>query len=242
MKRLLIICLLSFLLLGCNSYDINLNSNDFIDVKYNDITIISTDYPNITSIINKIDFDKVKIDDTFDNNLVIITSNDIFNFYISTNNNIKYKNSSDTYYSSDSDNIQELVNYLNEISSKYSNNNFYSIDYINDYEISNDDLFIKLDSHSNLLIINSTIDIFNFKIHTIEFSNEKYNDTNLLYDNDYIPSNKNIIIRKTINNPISDIRISFESPYNYIVSLIPKYDSNNSNVIFLTDFRAKENP
>lgn len=242
MKKGLLIYFFILLLVGCNNQKLNLNSNDFIGIKYNDINIVPADYTDITNIINKINFTKDKIDGEFNNNLIIKTNTNIYTLSISNNNFIKYKNNDELLYSKDKKNNKELIASLTSLNSKYINSNFYTIHYVSEYQPVKEDLFIKLDNYNNLLLLTSTENIYNFKIHTIEYSNNTYNDIDLLSSNNTIAANQKIVIRKTINETLSNIRISFETTYNYTVSIRPIYNKNLKKIEFITDFNAKENP
>ena len=76
----------------------------------------------------------------------------------------------------------------------------------------------------------------NFKINQINYTNNKYEDIDLLYSKESI--NDKIIIGKTISYDNPDIRISFTNKYNYEVSIIPTYNNQNK-VIFKTTYKHK---
>ena len=93
-----------------------------------------------------------------------------------------------------------------------------------------------LDKTSNYIIINFGKKVMNFKINEIEEENGKFSDIDLLYSMDSVNEGK-VIIRKSIDMSIPDIRISFENEYGYSISIIPIYD--DGKVQFETTSTAK---
>ena len=222
MKKLLIfLCI--FLICGCQkSLEIN---GKITEIKYNDVLIAESDFESIEKLINK-SYDKNEEKDLA-NKLTIKTNKDIYYFSLS-DDEIKYggKVAKNT----------ELNNYLRDLTDKYTNMNFYTIDYMKNYEANSDEKSILLDKTSNYIIINFGKKVMNFKINEIEEENGKFNDIDLLYSMDSVNEGK-VIIRKSIDMSIPDIRISFENEYGYSISIIPIYD--DGKVQFETTSTAK---
>lgn len=222
MKKLLIfLCI--FLICGCQkSLEIN---GKITEIKYNDVLIAESDFESIEKLINK-SYDKNEEKDLA-NKLTIKTNKDIYYFSLS-DDEIKYggKVAKNT----------ELNNYLRDLTDKYTNMNFYTIDYMKNYEANSDEKSILLDKTSNYIIINFGKKVMNFKINEIEEENGKFSDIDLLYSMDSVNEGK-IIIRKSIDINIPDIRISFENEYGYSISIIPIYD--DGKVQFETTSTAK---
>ena len=223
--RKVLFLLISLLILGC-SKTLDIHGN-ITEIKYNDIYINKTDFNKVKELIN-ITYDK-KEDKDLANKLTIKTTDDIYYFSLS-DDELKYdgKVASNT----------KLNSYLQSLTKKYTDKNFYTIDYMKNYEATNDDKTILLDKTSNYIIINFGEKVSNLKINEIEFENDKYMDIDLLYSLDNVDDSK-IIIRKSINYDSPDIRISFENKYGYVVSIIPIYNNDKDNVEFETTFRAK---
>ena len=222
MKRLLIL-LCIFLICGCQkSLEIN---GKITEIKYNDVLIAESDFESIEKLINK-SYDKNEGKDLA-NKLTIKTNKDIYYFSLS-DDEIKYggKVAKNT----------ELNNYLRDLTDKYTNMNFYTIDYMKNYEANSDEKSILLDKTSNYIIINFGKKVMNFKINEIEEENGKFSDIDLLYSMDSVNEGK-VIIRKSIDMSIPDIRISFENEYGYSISIIPIYD--DGKVQFETTSTAK---
>ena len=114
--------------------------------------------------------------------------------------------------------------------------NFYTMAYMKNYEANSDEKSILLDKTSNYIIINFGKKVMNFKINEIEEENGKFSDIDLLYSMDSVNEGK-VIIRKSIDMSIPDIRISFENEYGYSISIIPIYD--DGKVQFETTSTAK---
>ncbi len=223
--RKVLFLLISILILGC-SKTLDIHGN-ITEIKYNDIYINKTDFNKVKELIN-ITYDKNE-DKDLANKLTIKTTDDIYYFSLS-DDELKYdgKVASNT----------KLNSYLQSLTKKYTDKNFYAIDYMKNYEATNDDKTILLDKTSNYIIINFGEKVNNLKINEIEFKNDKYMDIDLLYSLDDVDESK-VIIRKSINYESPDIRISFENKYGYVVSIIPIYNGNKDNVEFKTTFRAK---
>ena len=220
-KLLIFLCI--FLICGCQkSLEIN---GKITEIKYNDVLIAESDFESIEKLINK-SYDKNEEKDLA-NKLTIKTNKDIYYFSLS-DDEIKYggKVAKNT----------ELNNYLRDLTDKYTNMNFYTIDYMKNYEANSDEKSILLDKTSNYIIINFGKKVMNFKINEIEEENGKFSDIDLLYSMDSVNEGK-VIIRKSIDMSIPDIRISFENEYGYSISIIPIYD--DGKVQFETTSTAK---
>ena len=220
-KWLILICI--FLICGCQkSLEIN---GKITEIKYNDVLIAESDFESIEKLINK-SYDKNEKKDLA-NKLTIKTNKNIYYFSLS-DDEIKYggKVAKNT----------ELNNYLRDLTDKYTNMNFYTIDYMKNYEANSDEKSILLDKTSNYIIINFGKKVMNFKINEIEEENGKFSDIDLLYSMDSVNEGK-VIIRKSIDMSIPDIRISFENEYGYSISIIPIYD--DGKVQFETTSTAK---
>ena len=224
MKKLIIFILI-LCLTGC-SYKIDLH-DEITEIKYNDLTIIKEDYNNIKKLINNKYYNN-KPDEKFTDKLSIKTTKNLYSFNLS-DNYISINN----YYSKNT----KLNNYLKKLEDKYQNKHFYEISYQkNNNQNNQNNEVVKLDNTSNQIIINFNEKIKNFKINQINYTNNKYEDIDLLYSKENI--NDKIIIGKTISYDNPDIRISFTNKYNYEVSIIPTYNNQNK-VIFKTTYKHK---
>lgn len=224
MKKLIIFILI-LCLTGC-SYKIDLH-DEITEIKYNDLTIIKEDYNNIKKLINNKYYNN-KPDEKFTDKLSIKTTKNLYSFNLS-DNYISINN----YYSKNT----KLNNYLKKLEDKYQNKDFYEISYQkNNNQNNQNNEVIKLDNTSNQIIINFNEKIKNFKINQINYTNNKYEDIDLLYSKENI--NDKVIIGKTISYDNPDIRISFTNKYNYEVSIIPTYNNQNK-VIFKTTYKHK---
>lgn len=224
MKKLIIFILI-LCLTGC-SYKIDLH-DEITEIKYNDLTIIKEDYNNIKKLINNKYYNN-KPDEKFTDKLSIKTTKNLYSFNLS-DNYISINN----YYSKNT----KLNNYLKKLEDKYQDKDFYEISYQkNNNQNKQNDEVVKLDNTSNQIIINFNEKIKNFKINQINYTNNKYEDIDLLYSKENI--NDKVIIGKTISYDNPDIRISFTNKYNYEVSIIPTYNNQNK-VIFKTTYKHK---
>ena len=221
----IIVVLAIFLLVGCsNTLDIN---GKITEIKYNNILINEEDFEKVKNLINNT-FEKDE-DRDLANKLTIKTTNDIYYFSLS-DDELKYGGKV-------ADNTK-LNTYLHALTKKYTDRDFYTIDYMKNYEANSNEQIILLDKTSNYIVINFGEKVTNFKINEIEDKNDKYMDIDLLYSEEGV-NKRQIIIRKSINLESPDIRISFENKYGYIVSIIPTYNIEKDTVEFKTTFKAK---
>lgn len=222
-KLLVLLCI--FLICGCSkTLDIQ---GEITEIKYNNININEEDFNDIKDLIN-LTYDKNE-DRDFSNKLTIKTTDDIYYFSL---------NDEELKYDGKVASNNKLNKYLQKLADKYTDMDFYTIDYMKNYEANNDEQTILLDKTSNYIVINFGEKVSNFKINEIEKENDKYVDIDLLYDAESIDESK-IIIRKSINYDMPDIRISFENKYGYVVSIIPIYDEDKDTIEFNTTFLAK---
>lgn len=223
--RKIIVLLVIFLLAGCSStLDIN---GKITEIKYNDILINKDDFNKVKKLINNT-YEKEEEKDLA-NKLTIKTTDDIYYFSL---NDDKLK------YGGKVTENKKINKYLQSLTDKYTNMDFYTIDYMKNYEANNDEKTILLDKTSNYIVINLGEKVRNFKINEIEQANDKYSDVDLVYSSDNIDEST-VIIRKSINYDIPDMRISFENKYGYVVSIIPRYNNDTDKIEFDTSFASK---
>ena len=223
MKKLMII-LCIFLFCGCSkTLDIH---GDITEIKYNDVFINKDDFDDIKKLIN-MNYDKSE-DKDLSNKLTIKTTDDIYYFSL---NDEELKYDGKVAYN------DKLNSYLQSLTDKYTNMDFYTIDYMKNYEANSDDHTILLDKTSNYIVINFGEKVSNFKINEIEQADDKFVDVNLVYEENSIDEGT-VIIRKSVSYDIPDIRISFENKYGYVVSIIPTYNKDKDAVEFKTTFSA----
>ena len=221
-KFIIILCV--FLFCGCSkTLDIH---GDITEIKYNDVFINKDDFDDIKKLIN-MNYDKSE-DKDLSNKLTIKTTDDIYYFSL---NDEELKYDGKVAYN------DKLNSYLQSLTDKYTNMDFYTIDYMKNYEANSDDHTILLDKTSNYIVINFGEKVSNFKINEIEQADDKFVDVNLVYEENSIDEGT-VIIRKSVSYDIPDIRISFENKYGYVVSIIPTYNKDKDAVEFKTTFSA----
>lgn len=211
------IFLLIFILLinGCsNSHTLNINNIQSIN--YNNIILIEKDYEEIINKINTLEFKEKEINNTTSNNLKIVTNDKIYNFNIS--NDIIYYEENNKIYGADN----SLNNILNDIENKYNDLSFFNISY-NKCDINNNNTLIKIDNTNNCLIINTNEVLYNFRINSVMSINEEIIENSLLYQKDEIKNNEILIKLNVIGNPKT--KISFDTKYNYTVTLLPTFNN-----------------
>lgn len=211
------IFLLIFILLinGCsNSHTLNINNVQSIN--YDNIILIEKDYEEIINKINTLEFKEKEINNTTSNNLKIVTNEKIYSFNIS--NDFIYYEENNKIYSADN----SLNNVLNDIENKYNDLSFFNISYIK-CDINNNNTLIKIDNTNNCLIINTNEVLYNFRINSVMSINEEIIENSLLYQKDEIKNNEILIKLNVIGNPKT--KISFDTKYNYTVTLLPTFNN-----------------
>lgn len=231
MKKIILL-LTIFILTGCGNKKLNIINDEITKINYNDIIIINEDYNQITTNLNQLTFKKIN-KAVENNNFTITTINNIIKFEIK-DNKILYQLDGTNYQSDNKEIIDSINKTLKNLESIYENNSFYTVEKISNYKPTDNDLQIKLDNSDEYIVIKTTQDLYNFKIHKIEKNNETYSDVDLLYEENEIPYNKIISIRY-LN--IENIRITFETKYNYVISIIPTI--NGEKIEFIKTFTQK---
>ena len=225
MKKLFgIICI--FILTGCNT------ETTFVEtplaITYNEIELVEKDFEKITTILNTIKFNCGK-QEIYDKNILTVTTSDIiYKFHISSNYYMEFQRNDKYCHTKEVEKVKKIILELEKIEAEYNDTTFYTIRTEKNYTNNKNDALIRLDKSNDYIIINSSYPLNNFKINEIEYNkkNDKFTDIDLLYSINYFDSNVKIIIRKKIlRNP--DFRISFITPYNYLITILPILNENN---------------
>ena len=236
MKKYLFFTII-FILTGCGSK--NILFEDIISISYQNNIIIENDYEGIVNLLSKIKFSCGKKQNYNDKILTITDQNSIYHFFISHNYYMEFEKNNKYCYTKEDEQIKKLVNQLDNIIAKYQNTDFFTITSEIDYKYSNEDIYIKLEKVNQYIILSSELPIYNLKINEIEYdkNNNSYKEINLLYSTNEIEPNKNVIIRKDILTE-ANFKISFETPYNYQINIIPTL--NNEQIVdFQTQIQQK---
>ena len=219
--RKLIIFLFVLLFTGCGVKP-NIEG-EISEIKYNDTYIVSSDYNKIKNMISNHTY--LNGEEELKNSLVIKTDKDIYSFKLS-DDFISYNGK----MTKDS----EINKYLQDLTKKYHDRDFYEINYVKDFE-DGDNEIISLDKTSNYIVIKFSKKVTNFKINEILNDGDDYSDVDLLYSKESV--NKNVIIRKSIDYKEPDIRISFTNEYGFRFSIIPRY--NDDKLEFVTTVKQE---
>ncbi|MCM1370732.1 MAG: hypothetical protein NC181_02430 [Clostridium sp.] len=231
MKYLLLIFV--FFLTACSKT--NLDINEIRSITYNETKIIEDDFSKITNNLMKLEFTCTDSKTITGSHLKIITNNNIYNIYISDNYYMEFMEN-DKYCLSKDENIKEISEELKDIEKIYNDDTFFNIVNTNKYEEDPNDLLIKVDKSDNYIIINTSYELYDFKINEIKINDNdiiNYEEVNLIYENEHI-KNFNIIIRKS---EISNIKITFRNKYNYLVTIIPYLEDDE--IKFNITFKQK---
>lgn len=234
MKKILWIFLF-FFIVGCSSKKIMVENP--ISILYNGDSLMEQDYESITKLINQINFSCGKVQNYEGNKLTITTEKQIYQFHISSNYYMGFQENDKYCYTKDSKKVEALVINLNNIITKYTDITYFTIKKENEYKSTNADSIIKLDKSHDYIIINSMYPIYEFKINEIQFNetDDTFTEIDLLYSTDLLEANQNIIIRKEVlYNP--NFKISFKSPYGYLINILPK-NIENKGVFFITEVK-----
>lgn len=219
--RNLIVFLFVLLFTGCGVKP-NIEG-EISEIKYNDTYIVSSDYNKIKNMVSNHTY--LNGEEELKNSLVIKTDKDIYSFKLS-DDFISYNGK----MTKDS----EINKYLQDLTKKYHDRDFYEINYVKDFE-DGDNEIISLDKTSNYIVIKFNEKVTNFKINEILNDGDDYSDVDLLYSKESV--NKNVIIRKSIDYKEPDIRISFTNEYGFRFSIIPRY--NDDKLEFVTTVKQE---
>lgn len=226
MKKFLFILII--LISGC-SKGYRLNIDNIQTISYDNINLIESDFELIKKKINKLEFKKKETDETAHNVLRVVSSEDIYNFNIS-NDFIYYKKNNETYIS-DNKSINTI---LNEIKTKYTDTSFFEVS----YDKCEENKSIKIDNSSYCLFLKTNEMLYNFKINSISMTHDYLEETDLLYEKDEVKSNE-IMIRVDILDKVN-IKISFDTKYNYTISMLPIYNIEENKLnLNLTSVQKK---
>ena len=219
--RKLIVFLFVLLFTGCGVKP-NIEG-EISEIKYNDTYIVSSDYNKIKNMVSNHTY--LNGEEELKNSLVIKTDKDIYSFKLS-DDFISYNGK----MTKDS----EINKYLQDLTKKYQDRDFYEINYVKNFDKANSEI-ISLDKTSNYIIIKFNGKVTNFKINEILNDGDDYSDVDLLYSKESV--NKNVIIRKSIDYKEPDIRISFTNEYGFRFSIIPRY--NDDKLEFVTTVKQE---
>lgn len=212
MKKYIIILISFFFLCGCSrNKSLNIDTS-ITSIVYDSMQIVNSDYKTIIDEINNKTFYKLSDDSIKGKSLEIKTTEYLYKFEI-VDNYIIYTVDKERYFYK----TINLNSKLNNIVDKYNDESFYTVDIINNYNSNESDYLVKIDSSNSYIIINSNLNIYNFKVNKVEKNKEEYVDVDLLNSIDMIESNKKICIR---TNTPEQIKITFNTPYNYRVTLL----------------------
>ena len=219
--RKLIIFLFVLLFTGCGVKP-NIEGN-ILEVKYNNIYLVSSDYNKVKDMVSNHTY--LNEEKKLQNSLIIKTDKDIYNFKLA-----------DDYisYNGKMTKDSKINKYLQDLTKKYQDRDFYEINYVKDFDKANSEI-ISLDKTSNYIIIKLNRKVTNFKINEISSSGDDFNDVDLLYSKENV--NKEVIIRKSIDYKVPDIRISFTNEYGFRFSIIPRY--NDDRLEFVTTIKQE---
>lgn len=195
---------------GCNQNTLHLDNVQ--QIKYKDIVLNKEDF--VINYLNKIDFQKCYKDSIENNNLIITTKDNVYNFSI--DKTISFYNNDSCYTIIDT----YLYSELEKIYKYYTNGEFYTISYNDNFEYDERNTNIKINNTNKNFIINSQIDLYNFKINMLENNNE----VDLIYSSNKVSDT--IIIRTDYPLDNKNIKISFRTENDLFITIIPSIIDN----------------
>jgi len=238
MKKILmfsVICLL--IIIGCtnnNSFYFNRYTEEIKNIKYNELALVKEDYQSVNDILENLKFDSREIKNLGLNYSIIdITTieNETHHFYIYPDNNIiKYTINNITYYATGD--TSKIVKLYNDIKNKYNDTAFFNVEYTSNYD-GKDENAIKLEETSEALIINTNQEIYNLKLYKLESIDCSYRVEELIYANDSVTTNNNIVFKISLDSTNQYLKLIFTTKYNYQIETTIEYnkDINNINLI-----------
>lgn len=201
--------------------------DEVINMNYYNFQIQEEDYPDIINTIETATFYCGKKKNNYNNFLTISTTDSIITFSILEEKQLEYHKNNQYCYSSEG---EKLILLLNRIANKYTSDQFYSVQFVENYEESNDDLNIRLDKSSKYIVISINDYISDFRINEIDIKENTFEEVNLIYSQQTINQNT-IVIRKQVTNTPT-FKISFTNKYGYTFNIIPTYNDITEQVEF----------
>lgn len=201
MKKIIFLMIFLFFICGCSNKKIlQINKNSILNIEYDNNKLVNNDFDYILEKINQKEYLNLYNLDIHGIPLVIDTKEQTYIFEV-INNFIIYKNGDEQFYLK----IKDINKELEDIIKKYTNEDFFTIEYISDYNTKDSDYLIKLDDANSFIVIKLTNNIYDFKV----FDNTVAAIENRIQK---IESNKTICIQ---TGDIHNININFINPYEY---------------------------
>jgi len=229
MKPLIIIIIL-LSITGCGQ-KLTINS-EIINMNYYNYQIQTEDYSEIINTIEESTFYCDKKKNNYNNFLTISTTNSIITFSILGENKLEYHQNNKYCYSEEG---EKLISLLNSITQKYTSDQFYTAQFIENYEENNEDLNIRLDKSSEYVVISLNEYISDFRINEVEIKDNNFEEINLIYSQQSISQNT-IVIRKEITS-FPTFKITFTNKYGYTFNIIPIYNDITKQVEFNSEIK-----
>lgn len=212
-------------------------------ITVNNFKIFKTDYTKVNSALSIIPFSSKKLANTTLVKKINIKSmeNKNYTFYLYSNNTVKYVVDKKTYYSNY--NISILTKLFDDIKTKYEDTNFFNLNYngIYDKEISNANLLIELEPTDSVFELKSNQIMKNFKIYNIEYNIDKFDTKELLYEKKTINKDKLILIKRVLAEGSPNFKISWDTPYNYHIEIIPTYNGKDGGINLIKTIKELTN-
>jgi len=227
----LILLILTFFISGCANNHF-LNVNNVQTISYDNVNLDETDFDLVLDEINKLNFKEEKIKGSFNTKLQIISNEKIYNLKL-YNNNIFYEEDNKTFVADNTNNLNLILENLKD---EYTDFSFFNISY-HKCE-SNNNFTIKIDNTNNCITLNTEKTIYNFKINSIEATEDFFVEDSLLYQKDEIKSNTIKIKTDILTTP--KFKISFETEHNYVISMLPIYNQEENKVIYNISHKQKK--
>lgn len=235
-KIVLILCV--FLLVGCDK-QISIEEENVQTISYDGVVLLKKEHKNMLDYFNRLKWKEGTLKEGIVNTLTITTKEQVYLVQITEKNHFIISNNKKNYYSKDASLI-DFLNYLNKKKTQYLKEDFYQIDFLEEYQSGNNDLFIKLEQGNYFYLLVSGYTITDFRIHELERNEDDFEDVNVLYHKELIEKDHRIIIR--VKNPYENfIRITFTTPYDYQVSIIPIYNVETGQFTYQKTMIPKEN-
>ena len=145
------------------------------------------------------------------------------------------------FFSFDDDKAVEFIRprLPQEIQDKYTDFSFFDISYYKCENIDNN-LVIKMTNTNNCITLTTSKIIYNFKINSIEAIEDYYTENSLLYQKDEIKNNTITIKTDILHNP--NFKISFDTEYNYTISIFPIQNPDNNKIDYNISHEQKNRP
>ncbi len=202
--------------------------DDINNIKINDININENDYIKLVDNLNKLNYTKIKINEEYENNILVTTDDGIIEYNISEEV-IEMKKDGNIYYSENKFTIKIINDEIEYILNNYNKKDFFNINLSDEYIKNETDIYHEIDAVEQYFVITINTNLKEFFINKTEILDGEYLDIEPLFQIENIEKNIDIIVRVNITKDYFTYKFTLVNEYGKKVEIIPYYDNEKEN-------------